>query len=74
MTYSEQILEELIKIADENRSGLLEAASDYCVENDLDEVEFISGLDPFVILRLKEDAVSEGKVRKCVQPKRNKLF
>lgn len=74
MTYSEQILEELIRLAEANKTGLLEAASDYCVENDLDEFEFISGLDSFVITRLKEDAVSEGKVRKCVQPKRNKLF
>lgn len=74
MSYSEKILEELVRIAEANRTGLLEAASDYCTEHDLEELEFIQGLDSYVIERLKLDAITEGKVRKCLQTKRNTLF
>lgn len=68
MNPSEKILEELILLAERNRTGLFEAASDYCTEHDLDQVEFISGLDNATIEMLKADAVRERKVRRCVQP------
>lgn len=74
MSYSEKILEELIRIAEKNKTGLFEAASDYCDEHDLDQEEFIDTLDPIIIQRLKEDAVKERKVRRCIQKPSKALF
>ena len=74
MSYSEKILEELMRIAEKNNTGLFEAASDYCEEHDLDQEEFIETLDPIIIQRLKEDAVRERKVRRCVQKPAKTLF
>lgn len=70
MTYSEQILEELVAIARRDNSNLFEAAADYCESHDLDQVEFISSLDDVVVQRLKMSAVDERKVRRCVQQPR----
>lgn len=69
MNLSEKILEELINIATTNRTGLFEAAADYCDEHDLDQNEFIGTLDSATIEMIKADAVRERKVRQCVQPK-----
>ena len=70
MTYSEQILEELIAIARRDRSNLFEAAADYCDEHDLDQAEFIKSLDDVVVQRIKMSAMDERKVRRCVQEPR----
>lgn len=67
MRASERILEELVNLAATNKIGLFEAAADYCDMHDLEQTDFISSLDPFVIERLKADAVSTRKVRRCVQ-------
>lgn len=74
MSYSEKILAELVSIADKNHTGLFEAAADYCDEHDLDQVEFIATLDPIIIQRLREDAVRERKIRRCVQKPSKTLF
>lgn len=74
MNYSEKILAELVLIAERNNTGLFEAASDYCEEHDLEQSEFIETLDPVIIQRLKEDAVRERKVRRCVQKPTTALF
>jgi hypothetical protein len=74
MSYSERILAELVQIANKNQTGLLEAAADYCIEHDLIETEFIDTLDSVVIQRLREDAVRERKVRRCVQKPSKTLF
>lgn len=74
MSYSEKILEELVRIADENGSGLFEAASDYCELHDLEQEEFVATLDPIIIQRLKEDAARERKIRRCVQKPSKTLF
>ena len=74
MNYSEKILAELISLAEKNNTGLFEAASDYCEQHDLDQVEFVETLDPVIILRLKEDAARERKIRKCVQKPSKTLF
>jgi hypothetical protein len=74
MSYSERILAELVTIADKNRTGLFEAAADYCEEHDLEQGEFIATLDPIIIQRLREDAVRERKVRRCVQRPAKTLF
>ncbi len=70
MTYSEQILEELIAIARRDQSNLFEAAADYCEDHDLDQVEFIKSLDDVVVQRIKMSAMDERKVRRCVQEPR----
>lgn len=67
MTYSEKILIELLAIAERDRSSLFEAAADYCAEHDLDQIEFIKSLDDVVVQRIKGSAISERKVRRCVQ-------
>lgn len=69
MSLSEKILEEIIGIAHRNRTGLFEAAADYCEEHDLEQGEFIASLDNATIEMLKADAVKERKVRQCVQPR-----
>ena len=75
MSYSENILAELVMVADKNKTGLFEAAADYCDDHDLDQDEFIATLDPIIIQRLREDAVRERKVRRCVQkPAKTLLF
>lgn len=74
MSYSEKILAELISIADKNKTGLFEAASDYCETHDLDPIEFVETLDPVVIQRLKEDAARERKIRRCIQKPSKTLF
>lgn len=56
-------------IAKQNRTGLFEAAADYCDDHDLDQSEFISSLDSAAIEMIKADALKERKVRKCVQPR-----
>lgn len=74
MGASEKILEELILVAQRNRTGLFEAASDYCDEHDLDQAEFIASLDGATIEMLKADAMKERKVRQCVQPRVSTLI
>ena len=74
MSYSEKILEELMRLADKNRTGLFEAAADYCDEHDIDQEEFIETLDPVIIQRLKADAISERRVRRCIQKPIKTLF
>ena len=67
-SYSETVLQELVSLAQKNRCGLFEAASDYCEEHDIDQAEFISSLDKHAIEQLRVSAVQERKVRRCVQP------
>lgn len=74
MSYSEKILAELIGIADKNKTGLFEAAADYCETHDLDPTEFVETLDPVIIQRLREDAARERKVRRCIQKPSKTLF
>lgn len=69
MSVSEKILEELIELARRNRTGLFEAAADYCDEHDLEQDDFISSLDAASIDMLKADALKERKVRRCVHPR-----
>lgn len=74
MSYSEKILEELMRLAEANRTGLFEAAADYCDDHDLDQEEFIETLDSVIIQRLKADAISERRIRKCIQKPIKTLF
>lgn len=74
MSYSENILAELVAISEKNRTGLFEAAASYCEDHDLDQVEFVSTLDPIIVHRLREDAVRERRVRQCVQKPSPTLF
>lgn len=74
MSYSEKILEELMRLAEANRTGLFEAAADYCDDHDLDQEEFIETLDSVIIQRLKADAISERRIRKCIQKPTATLF
>lgn len=74
MSTSEKILEELMLVAQRNRTGLFEAAADYCDEHDLDQDEFIASLDSATIEMLKADAMKERKVRRCVQPRVSTLI
>ena len=69
MSLSEKILEEIIAISLKNRTGIFEAAADYCVEHDLEQSDFIGNLDNTAIEMLKADAMSKRKVRQCVQPR-----
>lgn len=74
MSYSEDILNELMKIASTSKVGLFEAAADYCEQHDIDPEEFIASLDKVIIDRLRSDAVAQRKVRRCVQPPMATLF
>lgn len=74
-SFSERIIVELQAIAERNRTGIFEACGDYCEENDLDESELISHLDKNAVEMLKQAAIDEGRVRKCVSgPKSNQLW
>lgn len=74
MSFSEKILEELTDRATRDGIGIFEAASDYCEERDIDPQEFVAQLDRTVLDRLRNDAVNERKVRRCVQEPTATLF
>lgn len=65
-TYSERLINHLVQIAEELQVDLFEAAIIYCVENDLDEAEFVTQLDRDVVDRLRFSALEHSRVRKCV--------
>lgn len=65
-TYSERILEELLKISAANQVGMFEAAAEYCETHDLEESDFLKHLDKNAVEQIRASAIREGKVRKCV--------
>lgn len=67
MSYSENVLGELIRRAQLSRCGLFEAAADYCEEHDLEPEEFMAGLDKNAFEQIKASAINDRKVRRCVQ-------
>jgi len=63
MNYSENVLEQLMTRSERDKSNLLEAAVDYCVEHDLDEADFLQSLDENTRLMLRKSAIDHRKVR-----------
>lgn len=74
MSFSEDILVHLKKIADDDGLNLFEAAAQYCELHDIDPDELIESLDSGAVAQIKAAALVGNHVRKCVHKKPNTLF
>lgn len=65
-TYSENIMLEIVQIADDQECSIIEACVEYCEEHDLEPDELIEWLDPLAIAQLRQSALVTNKVRRIV--------
>ncbi|QFR57812.1 late-transcription coactivator [Stenotrophomonas phage Moby] len=71
---SEVILKQLVEISSTLQCSLFEAASIYCEEHDLEQEAFVQILDRHVLDQIRNSAVQDRKVRKCIQEPTATLF
>ena len=64
MTYSEKVFSKIIEIAKANNTDIVEAASIFCEECDIDMQSFVKTIDAGLLELLKYTAVQERKVRR----------
>lgn len=67
MSYSEDVLQKIVEIAERDKINLFEAAASFCEEFDIDPAEFSASVDQAAIDRIKAAAVAGRHVRRCVQ-------
>lgn len=67
MSYSENVLQKIVEIADRDRINLFEAAATFCEEFDIDPEEFSASMDQASLDRIKAAAITGRHVRRCVQ-------
>ncbi len=65
MTYSEKVFTKILEIAEANKTDIVEAASIFCEEYDIDMGSFIKTIDSGLVEQLKYTAIQAGKVRRC---------
>lgn len=73
MSYSENVLEEVIKISQRDGSNLFEALATFCEEHGEDPEELVENLDKGVIEQIKVAAAKGRHVRKSVYKVGNTL-
>lgn len=66
MNYSEKVLLRIREISRDQNIDIVEAASIFCEENDLDERDFIKMVDKNFIEQLKYIAIENRKVRQSI--------
>jgi hypothetical protein len=66
MNYSEKVLLRIQEIAQEQETDIVEAASIFCEENDIDVEDFIKMVDKNFVEQLKYVAIENRKVRRAV--------
>lgn len=66
MTYSEKVFSKILEIADENHVDIVEAASMFCEDCDIDIDSFVKTIDNGLIEQLKYTALESRKIRRCV--------
>lgn len=62
----EKIIIELSRIMDEQNCEIFEAAVLFCEDEEIDIDDFIKNIDDVTLARLRQNAVQERMVRKCV--------
>jgi hypothetical protein len=67
MSYSEEVLQKIVEIADRDRVNLFEATATFCEEFDIDPEELSASIDQPALDRIKAAAIAGRHVRRCVQ-------